>query len=80
MKVLVEVRFRDGVLDPEAEALTKSLHGLGYDQVQGVVQKRTFELDLDQTDLDAALEQAREMADRLLANPVIETFQVRPAE
>ncbi len=80
MKVKVTVSLRPGVLDPEAETIHRSLGQLGFAGVTSVVQRRVFELDVDAADADAVRAQATAMADRLLANPVIETFTVDLAE
>ncbi|MEO1091850.1 MAG: phosphoribosylformylglycinamidine synthase subunit PurS [Pseudomonadota bacterium] len=78
MKVRIVVSLRDGVLDPAAETIRRSLGALGFDGVGAVTQRRVFEVEIDGRDEAAALEEARAMADRLLANPVIETFVVEP--
>ena len=76
MKVLITVSLRPGVLDPAAATIQRSLGQLGFPGVASVVQRRVFEVEIDQGDEGAALAQARAMADQLLANPVIETFTV----
>lgn len=76
----MEVTFRPGVLDPEAQAIGKALAGLGFSGVRGVRRVKVIELDLDASDRADAEAQAAAMADRLLANPVIETFAVSVGE
>jgi phosphoribosylformylglycinamidine synthase len=76
VKARVAVSFRTGVLDPEAAAIGKSLQGLGFDTVKAVKRTKLIELDLDETDRGAAEAKVRAMCDRLLANPVIESYQV----
>lgn len=80
MRAKVEVTFRPGVLDPEAQAIGKALAGLGFSGVRGVRRVKVIELDLDASDRADAEAQAAAMADRLLANPVIETFAVSVGE
>lgn len=80
MKAKVEVTFRPGVLDPEAQAIGKALTGLGFSGVRGVRRVKVIELDLDAAGVAEAEAQAAAMADRLLANPVIETFRVSVGE
>jgi phosphoribosylformylglycinamidine synthase len=75
----VAVSFRPGVLDPEAVAIGRSLHGLGFDTVREVRRTRLIELDLDETDRAAAEAKVRTMCDKLLANPVIESYRVELA-
>lgn len=72
----VEVSFRDGVLDPEAQAIGKALGQLGFAGVRAVRRTKVIELELDTADRAAAEAEARAMCERLLANPVIETYRV----
>ena len=73
MKARVTVTLKPGVLDPQGRAIHHALNGLGFDGVAGVRQGKVIELDLaDGTDT-ATIE---EMARKLLANTVIETFRV----
>ncbi len=76
MRVRVEVRLKPGVLDPAAETIQRSLERSGYQGVRSLVQARVFELDLERARAEEALADAREMADKLLANPVIESYRV----
>jgi phosphoribosylformylglycinamidine synthase PurS subunit len=76
VKARVAVSFREGVLDPEAVAIGRSLKGLGFDSVAGVRRTRLIELDLALSDAAAAERQVREMCEKLLANPVIESYRV----
>ncbi len=75
MKVTVLVRPKDGVLDPQGEALDRSLQGLGYPPT-GVRQGKVFDLDLPAPDADAARQVAGELAERVLSNPLIEQYEV----
>ena len=69
----VIVMLRDGVLDPQGEAVRRALGTLGFDGVRGVRQGKVIELDLD----DGATEaDVRAMCDRLLANTVIEDYRI----
>jgi len=65
-----------GVNDPQGEAIRGGLGSLGYSQVGSVRSGRFFRLEFTAADEDEAHAQATEMCDRLLANPVIETFSV----
>ncbi|MCB1832253.1 MAG: phosphoribosylformylglycinamidine synthase subunit PurS [Geminicoccaceae bacterium] len=76
MKAIVSISLRGGVLDPEARAIAGSLESLGFDNVRDVRRVRRIELDLDVADRDTAEEQVRAMCDRLLANPVIEAYEI----
>lgn len=79
MRARVEVELRPGVLDPEAQAIGKALAGLGFGGVRGVRRTKVIELELDAGDRAAAEAEVRAMCDRLLANPVIETYRVEVA-
>ena len=76
MKVRVTVMLKDGVLDPQGEAIRLALVGMGFDGVEAVRQGKVIELDLAETDRRAAEGRAREMCERLLANTVIESYRV----
>ena len=77
MRARIEIRLRPGVLDPEAAAIGKALGNLGYRDVRGVRRAKIIELDLAVAERDAAERQVREMCERLLANPVIESYEIR---
>ena len=76
MKAKVYVTLKPSILDPQGKTVAGALHMLGYDAVRNVRQGKYFELDIDAATVDAARSLAREMADRLLANPVIESYRV----
>ena len=75
MKVTVLVRPKDGILDPQGAAINRSLEGLGYPS-RGVRAGKVFDLDLDAPDAETCARAATEVAERLLANPLIEAFEV----
>ena len=76
MKVRVHITLRPGVLDPQGTAIAHALDALGFHGVNEVRQGKYLELDLAETDLDAARAQAQAMCQRLLANPVIEDYAI----
>ena len=76
MKAVVHVMLKQGVLDPQGEAVRHALGALGFVGVEGVRQGKVIELDLAGTDRDAAEAQVREMCEKLLANTVIESYRV----
>ena len=76
MKARVYVMLKNGVLDPQGEAVRHALGSLGFDGVEGVRQGKMIELDLAETDADAARAQAEKMCEALLANTVIESWRV----
>ena len=76
MKARVHVMLKDGVLDPQGEAVRHALGTLGFDGVEGVRQGKVIELDLAGEDRAAAEARVREMCEKLLANTVIERYEV----
>ena len=67
---------KEGVNDPEGEAILGGLHSLGYRLVERVTAGRLLEVALQATDAEAARDAATSMCERLLANPVIESYRV----
>ena len=76
MKATVTVMLKNGVLDPQGKAIAHALGTLGFDGVNDVRAGKVIELDLAESDAEKARAQAEEMARRLLANGVIESFRV----
>jgi phosphoribosylformylglycinamidine synthase subunit PurS len=76
VKALIRIAFKDGVLDPEAQAIGRALGNLGFSGVREVRRSKLIELDLAETDPEAAEASVRAMCDKLLANPVIETWRI----
>jgi phosphoribosylformylglycinamidine synthase PurS subunit len=75
MRVKIFVSLRSGVLDPQGKAIERSLHTLGYGEVQDVRMGKYLELKLEASSREAAESRIREMCDKLLANPVIEDYR-----
>ncbi len=73
MKARVFVTLKEGVLDPQGEAVRQALGSLGFDGVNGVRQGKVIDLDLDEgaTESDVA-----SMCEKLLSNTVIENYRV----
>lgn len=76
LKARVTIMLKDGVLDPQGEAIRHALGGLGFSGVSGVRQGKIIELDLDATDAEAARAEVARMCEGLLANTVIEKYAV----
>jgi phosphoribosylformylglycinamidine synthase len=68
--------LKNGVLDPQGEAVRHALGTLGFDGVNGVRQGKVIELDLAETDAAAAKTSVNSMCEKLLANMVIESYTV----
>jgi phosphoribosylformylglycinamidine synthase len=76
MRVKIFVSLKNGVLDPQGKAIERSLHTLGYPEVQEVRMGKFLELNIEAPSSRAAAEnRIREMCDKLLANPVIEDYR-----
>lgn len=76
MKARVHVMLKNGVLDPQGEAVRHALGSLGFEGVEGVRQGKVIELDLVETDAGKAERTVTEMCEKLLANTVIESYSV----
>ncbi|EKN00154.1 MULTISPECIES: phosphoribosylformylglycinamidine synthase subunit PurS [Acidocella] len=79
MKAIVTIMLKNGVLDPQGKAIGHALNNLGFDQVGEVRMGKIIELELTETDAAKAKTQAEDMARKLLANTVIESFKVEIA-
>ncbi|HEX4567515.1 MAG TPA: phosphoribosylformylglycinamidine synthase subunit PurS [Vicinamibacterales bacterium] len=76
MKARVFVTLKPSVFDPQGHTIADALHSLGYENVGDVRQGKFFELDVNAASADQARQLASEVADKVLANPVIESYRV----
>jgi phosphoribosylformylglycinamidine synthase len=76
MKIRVDVMLKNGVLDPQGKAIGHALETLGFKGVQDVRAGKVIELDIAENDAEKAKETAKSMAQKLLANQVIEDYRV----
>jgi phosphoribosylformylglycinamidine synthase len=76
MRARVYVTLKPSVFDPQGSVVAHALSSLGYSDVKDVRQGKFFEVELESTDAAAAKARVTEMADKLLANPVIESYRV----
>ena len=72
----MRIRLKSGVLDPQGKAIGHALNGLGFAEVGEVRQGKLIELDIAESDPAKARERVEEMCRRLLANPVIERYDI----
>jgi len=72
--VRIEVKFKPGVLDPQGVTIKNALHNLGYDGVESVATGKVFRVTLQAQTEKKAIASAEELADKLLANTVIEQY------
>jgi phosphoribosylformylglycinamidine synthase len=75
MKARVYVTLKPSVFDPQGHTIADALHSMGYTGIGDVRQGKYFELEIDGS-AEAARQLAAEVADKLLANPVIESYRV----
>ena len=76
MRARVFVTLKPSVFDPQGRAITESLHSMGHASVSDVRQGKYFELEVDAASPDGARALAAEVADKVLANPVIESYRI----
>ena len=76
MKAHVHITLKKGVLDPQGKAIENALKTLGFDQVKNVRQGKFIEIELDEKDITKAEKQVAKMSEKLLANTVIENYQI----
>ncbi len=76
MRARVFVTLKPSVFDPQGTTIAEALHSMGYSGVGDVRQGKYFELELATSEAAQAKQLAAEVADKLLANPVIESYRV----
>ncbi|HUO99340.1 MAG TPA: phosphoribosylformylglycinamidine synthase subunit PurS [Rhizomicrobium sp.] len=76
MKARIFVTLKNGVLDPQGKAIGHALNGLGFTSVGDVRQGKLIELELKETDEAKARADLKEMCEKLLANTIIEKYEV----
>jgi len=80
MKIAVNVHLKKGVLDPQGKAVLNALKTLGFSDVEDVRVGKQILIDINTTDREKAIKEAKKMADELLANPVIENYEIEVKE
>ena len=76
MKARVFVTLKPSVFDPQGRTIADALHSMGYAGIGDVRQGKYFELEVDAPTADAARSVVSDVADKLLANPVIESYRI----
>jgi phosphoribosylformylglycinamidine synthase subunit PurS len=76
MRARVFVTLKPSVFDPQGTTIVESLHSMGYAGVGDVRQGKYFELELNADSAETARALAAEVADKVLANPVIESYRI----
>lgn len=77
MKARVTIMLKDGVLDPQGEAIKQALTSLEYNHVNSVRQGKVIDLELKESSEEAAIDSIQEMCEKLLANTVIENYEIK---
>ena len=77
MKARITIMLKDGVLDPQGEAIKQALTSLEYDKVNSVRQGKVIDLELSESSEEAAIDSIQEMCEKLLANTVIENYEIK---
>ena len=76
MKVVANIYLKNGVLDPQGKAVHHGLDALGFEGVNDVRVGKQIVIDLDTDDENKAIEEVKAMCEKLLANTVIENYEV----
>jgi phosphoribosylformylglycinamidine synthase subunit PurS len=76
MKAKIHITLKTGVLDPQGKAIEGALCGLGFAGVDNVRQGKFIELEISESDPTKAREQIEAMCKKLLANPVMENYEI----
>lgn len=77
MKIKIRIFLKEGVLDPQAKAIEKALHALDFNDVSELKIAKEISFTLKENDKENALVQARAMCEELLANTVIEDYEIQ---
>ena len=74
LKAIVTVMLKKGIFDPQGRAVQNGLESIGFDNVKGVRVGKQIEISLDTDDMASADTSVHEMCDKMLANPVVESY------
>ena len=76
MKARVFITLKNGVLDPQGKAIGHALNGLGFESVGEVRQGKVIDLELSDGNPEQAKNELKAMCEKLLANTVIEKYEI----
>jgi len=79
MKAQIRITLKKGVLDPQGKAIAGALGSLGFTGVENVRQGKYIELEMTETDVETARSQITAMCEKLLANTIIENYDIELA-
>ena len=74
LKAIVTVMLKKGIFDPQGRAVQNGLESIGFDKVKGVRVGKQLEMNLEMTDMATAETSVHDMCDKMLANPVVESY------
>ena len=77
MKVTVTINRRPEIADPEGTTVERALHDLGYTETSAVRMDRVIHLEVEGDDLSLVTSRVEEMCKQVLANPVLEDFEIQ---
>ena len=80
MKFEVTVTLKKDVLDPQGKVVSQTLKNIGIKNLTQVRQGKYFEIDVDEKDSSKAIDQVKEMCEKLLVNQIIEDFKINKSE
>jgi phosphoribosylformylglycinamidine synthase subunit PurS len=76
MKAIVKIKLKNSILDPQGKAVNNALHHLGYVEIEDVRIGKLVELKINGRNIKNIQERIQEASNKLLANPVIEDFEI----
>ncbi|MBF7042956.1 phosphoribosylformylglycinamidine synthase subunit PurS [Campylobacter volucris] len=76
MKATVNITLKNGILDPQGKAIEKALHSLEFNNISNVKVSKQIVFEINTNDKNKALEQIRTMCKQLLANTIIEDYEI----
>ena len=74
MKAIVQVRLKNGILDPQGKTVNNALHHLGFQNIDNVRVGKLIEFEINESDKEKAFQLIEDACKKLLSNPVIEDF------
>ncbi len=74
LKAIVTVMLKKGIFDPQGRAVQNGLESVGFENIKGVRVGKQLEIDLAMDDLESANDLVHKMCDKMLANPVVESY------
>lgn len=79
MKVIVNIQLKEGVLDPQGKAVHNALSALSFNEVDDVRVGKQIVLQVNEEDKDKVIARVTDMCEELLANTVIENYEIELA-